>query len=91
MFSVIETRDGVQTAEMRLRKGEESGPFGNEHADSAQILFVHSGAVDAEVGDRRFRLRAGESAVVSKNMPHRFIGASEEVAVTFNVYAPPAY
>lgn len=91
MFSVLETKDGVQTAEMRLRKGEESGPLGNEHGQSAQILFVHRGAVDAQVGERRFRLKAGESTVVPKNAPHRFVGDSEEVAVTFNVYAPPAY
>ncbi len=90
-FSVLETSDGIQTAVMRLERGEESGPLGNEHGGSVQVLLVMSGAVQAQIGDRPFRMEAGESVVVSKGAAHRFVGDSDDTAITFNVYAPPAY
>jgi mannose-6-phosphate isomerase-like protein (cupin superfamily) len=90
-FSVIDTTGSVQTATMRLRRGEESGPFGNDHSRSAQVLLVVTGAVRAEIGEKRFRMEAGDSVVVEKGLEHRFVGDSDEDAVTFNVYAPPAY
>ena len=36
-------------------------------------------------------MEAGDSAIVAKNAVHRFVGDSDEPAITFNVYAPPAY
>ena len=90
-FSVLETADGVQTAAMRLSRGKESGPLGNEHADSVQVLFVAAGAVQAQIGDRRFRMETGDSVIVTRGIPHRFVGDSDEPAIAFNVYAPPAY
>lgn len=90
-FSVIETTGTLQTATMRLRRGEESGPFGNEHPRSAQVLLVVRGAVRAEIGEKRFRMETGDSVVVEKGLAHRFVGDSNEDALTFNVYAPPAY
>ncbi len=89
-FEVLDSRDGIQTAVMRLQKAEESGPFGNEHAQSAQVIVVMQGEVDAQIGDRRFRLNQGESAIVPKGVAHRFVGASAE-AEMLNVYSPPAY
>jgi len=90
-FTVLETRDGAQTATMRLALGEESGPFGNEHPQSSQVIAVFKGEVDAQIGELTFRMRAGDCAIVAKGEPHRFVGASKEPAMTFNVYAPPAY
>jgi mannose-6-phosphate isomerase-like protein (cupin superfamily) len=90
-FSVMETTGTLQTATMRLGRGEESGPFGNEHPRSAQVLLVVSGAIRAEIGEKRFRMEAGDSVVIEKGLAHRFVGDSDEEAVTFNVYAPPAY
>jgi mannose-6-phosphate isomerase-like protein (cupin superfamily) len=90
-FEVLDTTGSVQTATMRLRRGEESGPFGNEHPRSAQVLLVVSGALRAEIGEKRFRMEAGDSVVVEKGLAHRFIGDSDDDALTFNVYAPPAY
>jgi mannose-6-phosphate isomerase-like protein (cupin superfamily) len=90
-FSVFETTGTLQTASMRLHRGEESGPFGNDHPHSAQVLLVLSGAVTAEIGEKRFRMEAGDSVVIEKGLKHRFVGDSDDVAVTFNVYAPPAY
>ena len=89
-FDVLESCDGVQTAIMTLKRTEESGPLENEHAQSSQVIVVTRGEVDAQIGDRTFRMHAGESAIVPKGVDHRFVGASDE-AETINVYAPPAY
>ncbi len=90
-FDILETRDGVQTATMVLEAGEASGPKCNEHPRSAQILYLASGELQAEIGERTFRIRAGESAIVPREAPHRFTNRASEPALTFNVYVPPAY
>jgi len=90
-FAVLENAEELQTATMILEPGGESGPFGNEHAASEQAIFVVEGIVDAEIGDERIQMRAGDSAIVPKNAPHRFANRSTTRAVTFNVYAPKAY
>lgn len=90
-FKVLETQDGVQTAVMRLKHAEASGPFGNEHPASVQTLIVLRGEVDAQIGDDRFSMRQGDSVIVRRGVAHRFTGASPEDAITLNVYAPPAY
>lgn len=90
-FSVIDTSEASQTAWMTLAPGEASGPKENEHASSEQVLYVVEGDLHAEVGDREFQLRAGESVIVRKGMAHRFENRSQRAAITFNVYCPPAY
>lgn len=90
-FSVIQTSEAVQTATMRLKPGAASGPMGNEHAQSEQVLYVVEGEVTAEIGDRKFVMRPGESVIVPRNVPHRFRNESTETALTYNVYSPPAY
>ena len=90
-FAVLENGGALQTAVMRLQPGDESGPFGNEHAQSEQVLFVYEGEVEAEIGEKRFTMKPGDSTIVPRNVPHRFLNRSGAVAVTFNVYAPPAY
>jgi mannose-6-phosphate isomerase-like protein (cupin superfamily) len=90
-FSVIENGSALQTAVMVLEPGEESGPLGNEHPESEQVLFVHEGSVEAQIGDKTFEMCAGDSAIVPRDAPHRFINRSRARAVTFNVYAPKAY
>jgi mannose-6-phosphate isomerase-like protein (cupin superfamily) len=90
-FAVLENGESLQTAVMRLAPGEESGPLGNEHGASEQVLFVFAGEVEAEVGGRKFTMRAGDSTIVPKDAPHRFVNRYTEPAITFNVYAPPAY
>jgi mannose-6-phosphate isomerase-like protein (cupin superfamily) len=90
-FSVIETGDTLQSAYMRLEPGTASGPMGNEHAESEQILYVVRGTVVAEVGGRTWVMQPGDSVVVRRNVPHRFRNEGSEAAVTFNVYSPPAY
>jgi mannose-6-phosphate isomerase-like protein (cupin superfamily) len=89
---VLQTADGLQTAVMDLEPGGgESGTKGNEHAQSEQVLLVVDGEVEAEIGDERRMLRAGDCVVVPRGAPHRFTNTSDRPARTFNVYQPPAY
>ena len=81
----------MTSATMTLKPGDESGPKSKEHAQSEQVLYVVSGAVTAEVGDRKWVMMPGESTIVSRGVPHRFSNEGTEIAVTFNVYGPPAY
>jgi len=90
-FSVIDTSQGSQTAWMTLAPGEGSGPKENEHARSEQVLFLVEGELHAEVGDRAFTMKSGDSVIVAKEVPHRFENRGQRPAVTFNVYTPPAY
>ncbi len=90
-FSVLHTAEKLQSATMRLDPGSASGPFGNEHAQSEQVLFVVEGQIIAEIGDRKFVMTAGECVIVPRNVPHRFSNETTTPALTFNVYAPPAY
>ncbi len=77
---------------MVLQPGEESGPRKeNEHAQSEQVLYLAEGTLEAEIGERTFGMRAGDSAIVGKGVAHRFVNRGSAPAVTFNVYSPPAY
>lgn len=90
-FKVLENGAQLQTAVMVLDSGEASGPYGTEHPDSEQVLFVFEGTVEAEIDGRRFTMGAGDSTIVRLGAPHRFVNRSTERAVTFNVYSPKAY
>lgn len=91
-FKVIETGKVTQTALMVLSPGEESGPNKeNEHAQSEQVLYLAEGTLEAEIADRTFTMKAGDSAIVGKGVGHRFVNRGSQPAVTFNVYSPPAY
>ena len=90
-FKVLQTGKRSQTAMMMLEPGEESGPMGNDHPRSEQVLFVVSGQLVAEVGTKRRTLNAGDSVHVPLRARHRFVNRSKRPAVTFNVYAPPHY
>ena len=91
LFKVLQTATKSQTAMMTLKPGEESGPMGNDHPKSEQVLFVISGQVVAEIGDERRTLKAGDCVIVPLRARHRFVNESKRPVVTFNVYAPPAY
>ncbi len=90
-FVVLENGENVQTAVMTLGAGEESGPFANEHPASEQVLFVVRGTLESEIGSERRMLKAGDSVIVPRAVPHRFVNRSSEPTVTFNVYSPKAY
>jgi mannose-6-phosphate isomerase-like protein (cupin superfamily) len=90
-FSVLATAHGLQAASMILAPGESSGEKGNEHPKSEQLLLVLEGSVVAEVDGKTTTLKAGDFVIVPRESPHVFRNVSSEKAVTFNVYAPPAY
>lgn len=90
-FAVLENGRHLQTAAMVLESGEESGPLGNDHPSSEQVLYVVEGSVEAVIDGKKFEMRAGDSAIVPNGAPHQFANRSSERAVTFNVYAPKAY
>jgi len=90
-FSVLQTAEVSQTAVMAIGPGEESGPKQNEHPKSEQVLYVIEGELEAEIGERSFTLRAGDSTIVRRDVPHCFRNRTHKPALTFNVYAPPAY
>jgi quercetin dioxygenase-like cupin family protein len=49
------------------------------HTDSAEeILYVVAGEADAEVGDERGRLRAGDLAVIPAMVPHGLVNAGDQ-------------
>ncbi len=76
---------------MTLAPGEASGPKENEHPSSEQVLYLVKGELHAELGDRAFTMKMGDSVIVGKGTAHRFENRAASPAVTFNVYAPPAY
>jgi len=91
-FEVLATGAGIQTAVMDLKPGGgESGEKTNEHPRSEQVLFVVEGEVEAEIGEDRQTLHAGDSVIVPRGVAHRFSNRTERTARTFNVYSPPAY
>ena len=47
-FGVLADGQSLQTAIMRLAQDKESGPYGNEHPESEQVLFVITGEIKAE-------------------------------------------
>jgi mannose-6-phosphate isomerase-like protein (cupin superfamily) len=90
-FAVLENGRGLQTAVMVLDSGEESGPLGNQHPQSEQVLYVVQGLVEAEIDGKHFTMAPGDSVIVPNGAPHRFVNRTMDRAVTFNVYAPKAY
>lgn len=90
-FEVLGTGRKCQFAVMTLAPGKSSGPKGNEHPKSEQVLFVVEGEVLAEVGDERRTLRKGDAVIVPAGAAHRFVNHGGSPALTFNAYAPPAY
>jgi mannose-6-phosphate isomerase-like protein (cupin superfamily) len=90
-FTVLQTAEKSQVASMRLSPGKSSGPKGNEHPHSEQILFVVEGEILAEIGDERALLRRGDCIIVQRGIAHKFSNLAASAAVTLNVYSPPAY
>ena len=90
-FQVFQTTDRTQTAMMSLEPGAATGEKAEAHDKSDQVLLVMDGELIGEVGDERPRLSKGDVIVIEAGTKHRFANASSKIAVTFNVYSPPAY
>lgn len=90
-FSVLQTAELSQSALMSIAPGEASGPKENEHPASEQVLYLIEGELCAEIGERSFMMRAGDSTIVRREVAHRFVNRGSKPALTLNVYTPPAY
>lgn len=90
-FKILHTTGRSQTALMTLEPGEASGSEPNVHHESDQALVVLRGEVTAEVAGETTVLQCGGAVLVPAGTPHRFCNRGPERAVTFSVYAGPAY
>jgi mannose-6-phosphate isomerase-like protein (cupin superfamily) len=76
---------------MTLTPGDSSGSTAEAHENSDQVLLLLEGELSGEVGDERPTSRKGDVIIIPAGVKHRFTNRAETPAVTFNVYAPPAY
>lgn len=90
-FKVLDTTERSQTGLLTLEAGESSSDDPSVHADSDQVLVVLQGEVTAEISEESAVLMKGDAVVVPARTPHKFINSGEERAVTFSVYARPAF
>jgi mannose-6-phosphate isomerase-like protein (cupin superfamily) len=90
-FEVLQTSDRSQTAMMTLAPGDSTGTKAEAHKSSEQVLLVLEGELTGQVGDDRPKLRKGDVIIIPAGVKHRFTNRADKPAVTFNVYAPPAY
>ena len=67
--------EGTAVVYFEIAPGERLGT----HTDSAEeILYIVSGEAEAEVGDERGRVRAGDLAVIPAMVPHGLIAVGNE-------------
>lgn len=90
-FNVLKTTWRSQTAVMTLEAGETSSDEPSVHPQSDQVLIVLEGELFAEIAGASVVMREADTLTVPAGMPHRFCNRSSDRAVTFSVYAPPAY
>ena len=90
-FKVLETTERSQTGLLTLDEGEASNDDPSVHKDSDQVLVVLQGEVTAEIADETEVMKVGDAVVVPAKTPHKFINKGRERAVTFSVYARPAF
>lgn len=90
-FEALHTTEQSQVAMMRLEPGKETGPEPESHEASDQVLLVLEGRIEGGVNGEEVTLEKGEFIIIPAGTPHRFYNDSDVSALTFNVYAPPAY
>ena len=90
-FEVLQTSEQSQTAMMTLAPEDSTGAKAEAHKNSEQVLLLLDGELTGEVGDDRPTLRKGDVIIIAAGVKHRFTNRGRKAAVTFNVYAPPAY
>lgn len=90
-FEVLQTHKRSQTAMMTLEPGKATGSKAEAHEKSDQVLLLLEGELRGELDGEECRLKQGDVIIVTAGVKHRFVNEANEAAVTFNVYAPPAY
>ncbi|QIF02820.1 cupin domain-containing protein [Roseimicrobium sp. ORNL1] len=89
-FEVLTTSDRSQVAMMRLAEGQVTGEP-EDHPESDQVLLVLDGCVTGTVGEDEVTVCTGQFVVIPAGVKHQFRNHGQGEAVTFNVYAGPAY
>ncbi len=90
-FRVLETTERSQTGLLTLESGESSSDKPSTHADSDQVLVVLQGELTAKIGEESAVMKLGDAVVVPAKTPHTFTNTGRERAITFSVYARPAF
>jgi mannose-6-phosphate isomerase-like protein (cupin superfamily) len=90
-FQVFDATSRSQSAVMTLEPGRQSSEEPDSHPHSDQVLLVVEGEVRAEIAGEATSMRAGDVVIVPAGAPHKFSNPTESRALTFSVYAPPAY
>jgi mannose-6-phosphate isomerase-like protein (cupin superfamily) len=90
-FRVLVTTKRTQTAVMKLGVGQSSGDGAEAHEKSDQVLLVVEGELLGRVGNKRFRMEAGDTVVIPHGVKHKFTNGGKIPVVTFNTYSPPEY
>jgi|GEM_PF-633216 len=90
-FKVLETTERSQTGLLTLESGESSSETPSTHAESDQVLVLLEGELTAEIGEESAGMKKGDAVLVPARTPHKFTNSGRERAVTFSVYAGPAF
>ena len=68
----------------------EAGDRLSRHTDSAEeILYVIAGEAEAQVGDERGRLTAGDLAVIPAMVPHGLVNIGSETVKVVGFFSEP--
>ena len=87
----MQTTGLSQVAMMQLDSGKSTGAEAEAHEKSDQILLLLEGELKGEIDGAAVKLKRGDFLVIPAGVKHRFSNEGTDEAVTFNVYAPPAY
>jgi len=90
-FRVLGRTARTQVATMILGPTRDSGPYGTDHPESDQILYVIAGNGEAIVAGKRTRVSSGDVIVIRAGEAHQIRNRGRGTLKTLNVYAPPAY
>jgi mannose-6-phosphate isomerase-like protein (cupin superfamily) len=90
-FAIVLGNPRSQAAEMVLPPGESEGGPDNRHRGADQWLFVVSGAGQAIINKRRYRLKEGTLLLIERGDTHEIKNTGRGNLVTLNFYVPPAY
>jgi quercetin dioxygenase-like cupin family protein len=71
-FRVLVTTKRTQTAVMKLGVGQSTGDTAEAHEKSDQVLLVVEGELLGGVGNKRFRMKAGDTVVIPHGVKHKF-------------------
>jgi transcriptional regulator with XRE-family HTH domain len=92
--SLLTWQKPLQNVEVLIAVLEPGGSTGKErysHGDSEELLFVLSGTVRLELGERAFSLGPGDSIDYRSSVPHRVANVGADPAEAMFVISPPSY